>query len=230
VTYTPTDALPHVITATYTSDDPADFQSQPTSNTVNFQASAATYTPDPQDVTVTVPAGTKTISTPYTAAHPLDLGTLQLSPDGTHYSTTPVNFGDPAVAGVLDPGGNLDASPAGITTNGVTITDTEAGSTGWTAHLVGTNFTSGPNTIDGSLLEFLNVAPKYIAGNSINPANPITVANVPDVKAGGNFAMKTGAAGLGVGTVAVTGALDLHDVPTSVLAGTYTATLTFTIS
>jgi len=228
VSYTPADTSPHSITASFTSSDPSNFASQPNSNTVTVTASGATYQPDPQNVQVTVPAGTKTISTPYTANHPLDLGTLQLAADGTHYFTDPVNFGDPAVAAVLDPHGNLDAG--GIATNGVTITDTEAGSTGWTAHLVGGDFTSGPNSIDGSLLEFTNVAPKYISGNHISTTNPVTTTPVPNVKAGGDFAKISGAAGTGVGTVAITGQLDLHDVPTSTLTDTYTTTLTFTIS
>jgi len=218
-----------VVTATFTPTDPASYNASSDTTGVTTAVTAAAYTPDPQNVTVTVPQGTLVISTPYTAANPFNLGTLALSADGTHYSVSGA-FGDPAAAAVPDPG----AIPAGAVPpystpyigNGVTITDTRAGSTGWTASVSSTNFTnSGPSTISAHLFSFTNVTPKALAGNNLL-ATDVTTTPVADLGNGGPFAHTA----KGPGTIAITGTLGLDNVPTSIQPGSYTATVTFTIA
>jgi hypothetical protein len=223
VTYTPADINPHVITAVYTSSNPTAFSNSSDNTGVTLTASAPAYTPDPQNVTVVVPQGTLVISTPYTAANPLSLGTLGLNAGGTAYSTAPVAFGDPIAAAAADPGTWNGSNPAALT-NGVTITDTRAASTGWTAKVSTTDFTSGTNSFDGNDLTFDQVTPKYITGNHLQ-AGSVSTNNVSAFKTPKAFATTT----QGPGTVNITGKLHLDGVSTSTVAGTYTATLTFTV-
>jgi hypothetical protein len=217
------------VTGAFTPTDPAAFTASSDIVGATTAITAAAFAPDPQNVTVNVPAGTLVISTPYTVAHPFNLGVLGLSADGTHYSAS-ANFGDAAATATTDPG----ALPAGATSpftpaaisNGVTITDTRAASTGWTASVSSTNFTnSGPSSISASLFSFKSVTPKAIAGNNLQVTD-ITATPVNNLAAGGAFATTA----KGPGTIAITGVLGLDNVPTSVQPGDYTATLTFTIA
>lgn len=252
VQYTPANTSTHTITAVYTSNDTASWTSVDSSTetgdalaTLVVTASAPT-TPvgtDDQTVTVTVPAGSLVISTPYTATHPLDLGTLQLNAGGTAYDTTPVGFGDVAAAAsaLAAANENLDSNPTANTTNGVTITDTRAASPGWTAKIQTTDFTKtgGTTPIGGDLLTFDTITPKFIAGNALQSGD-VAVAtdntglnwttsgtgSVNDLTNPTAFAKTTVA---GAGTVAISGKMHLDDVPTSTEDGTYKATLTFTI-
>jgi len=220
-----------VVTAAFTPADPTAYAASADNSGVSTAIPAPAYTPDPQNVTVSVPAGTLVISTPYTVANPFNLGTLALSADGTHYSVSGT-FGDPAAPAVTD-AGNLGSTalasyPAGKTSNGVTITDTRAASTGWTASVSSTSFTNSSTSSIGtsnSQFSFTNVTPKAIAGNNLQ-ASDITATPVANLYGGGVFAKTT----KGPGTIAVTGTLGLANVATSVQPGTYTATLTFTIS
>jgi hypothetical protein len=220
--YTPTNTSAHTIKASYTPANPALFNASADAVGITVTATAPANAPDPQNLTVSVTAGTLVISTPYTAAHPLSLGTLQLNGAGTQYATTPVAFGTSATAGA-DPG-NLDANPAASVTNGVTITDTRAGSPGWTASAQTTDFTSGGNSIDGNGLSFTGVTPKYITGNHLQAPNVTT----NDITAFKTLAKSFATTTVGPGTVNVYGNMSLV-APTSTVAGTYTATVTFTI-
>ncbi|MGX7678004.1 Ig-like domain repeat protein [Jatrophihabitans sp. DSM 45814] len=222
--YNPTATGSATVTGTFTPAAGQNFTTSTDTAGVTVITTAPSFNPDPQTVVVTVPTGTLVISTPYTAANPFNLGTLQLSADGTGLSTS-APFGSNAPAGT-DPG-TLDASPTASVTNGVTITDTRPGSTGWTASAQTTDFT-GPagNTtpIDGNNLSFTGVTPKYITGNHLQ-AGSVTPSDITAFKTAKKpFATTT----QGPGTVNIYGTLGLT-APTSTLPGLYTATVTFTI-
>lgn len=216
----------HNIVAVFNPSDPATYNSS-TSSAVLFTATAPTYTPDQQDLSVTIPPGTLTITTPYTPTNPFNLGTATLNPgQGTYSATAP--FGSST-----DPGA------------GVTITDTGIGENTWTASASVTDFTNGgTDSINGQNLTFTGVQPSYITGNAYGTGagdiviDTQTVTNDGTVYAAGaagsdglkggphQFANSTAA---GAGSVYVYGNLNLT-APSSVTPGTYTATLTFTIA
>ncbi len=222
-TYTPADASAHTIKSSFIPTDPTVYAPSSDATGITITASAPANAPDPQNVDVVVPAGSLVISTPYTPAHPFHLGTMALSADGSSLSTAPVKFGDPAAPAATDPG-TLDASVTASTSNGVTITDTRPGSTGWAASASTTDFVNGANSIDGNDLSFSNVAPKYLAGNALQ-AGSVTTYDITKFKTPQKFAETTH----GPGTVNITGTMSLTGVPTSTKPGTYTATVTFTI-
>jgi hypothetical protein len=163
---------------------------------------------DPQTITVTVNAGTLTISSPYTPTNPFNLGTMVLSADGSHL-TASAAFGSTAVNG-----------------SGITITDTRSGNLPWTGHVLSTNFTDLPaaDTISATGLSFTGLVATYPAGNALT--GHVTTTDVPNVGAGGDFAHT--APNGGDGTVYIVGTMGLS-APSSTNAGTYTATVTFTV-
>lgn len=218
LSYNPSSAGNHTITAAYTPADPSAFQPSSDTTGVVVAVTAAQWPSDPQNVKVTVPAGSLTISTPYTPSNPFDLGTLKLRDDGTYYDSvvdaTHGHFGSAA-------------DPA----SGVTITDTRSNSQGWTASAGTTDFTNGAgganHEFSGDLLTFTNVAPQYVAGNALNatsePVHPHDITS--NFTTSQDFADTT----FGPGSVYVTGDLQLTKVPTSIVSGEYDATITFSI-
>ena len=132
---------------------------------------------------------------------------------------------------------------------GVTITDTRNGDQPWTASVTSSDFTSGTSSIDAQNLSFTDVTPVYVTGNALNAATKPVLANDLPSSAGTASNLNgysstnpgTGTDGLagaaksfasaahGAGTVYVDGTMTLV-APTSTLAGTYTATVTFTIA
>ncbi len=201
-----------------------------TSLNVLFTASAPNpYTPDPQTVQAEIPSGTLTITTPYSSNSPLDLGTATLNQNGGEFTAT---------------------APFGTTANGgVTITDTGIGNADWTASAQVNNF-AGPGgaVINGQNLTFTSVHPVYISGNAYQASGtgtiPVATNDVTNSPPGGYpyGPLATGTDGLygtahafadttipGGGEVNIFGVLTLN-APTSTPAGTYTATLTFTIT
>jgi Tol biopolymer transport system component len=177
--------------------------------------------PDNQNVTGTVPVGTLLISTPYTAANPFNIGTLQLAPDGSELSAS-ASFGSAA-------------SPS----SGITITDTRAGDLPWAASLSGSDFVSGANTFSSTHLGFTGVTPSYVSGNALNAATkPVITKDIP--APGPNDAPSASEPGLsstphtfataahGAGTVYLYGTLGLT-LPTATRAGVYNTTITFTV-
>jgi hypothetical protein len=232
-TYVPSAAGTDTITAAFV---PANgtylASSSANTDTVVVSADTSVKTTDPQDVVVNVPAGTIVISTPYTPAHPFNLGTLNLSADGQTLSTTPVPFGDPLADAAVDPGQISGGTPtAAQTSNGVTITDTRAGSTGWAASAQMSEFTNTnpaiTTTIPGDNLTFSSIAPKFITGNALNVANVTTVPTITQFGLSGKKVFANATAG--PGTVNITGKLGLT-APTSTQPGDYQGTLTFTVS
>ena len=196
---------------------------------VLFTATAPNpYPSDPQNLQAEIPAGTLTITTPYNNANPLDLGAATLNQTGGKFTAS---------------------APFGTTANGgVTITDTGIGNADWTASAQVTNF-AGPGgaSINGQNLSFTSVHPVYISGNAYQASGtgtiPVATNDVTSTPPGG-FPYGTLAAGTdglygaahafadtttpGGGEVNIFGTLTLN-APTSTPAGTYTATLTFTI-
>ena len=157
----------HNLVAVFEPTNPAVYNSSTSSN-VLFTANAPQYTPDNQTVTVGIPAGTLTITTPYTPGNPFALGTATLNASGTEFQASA-------------PFGNA-ASPQ----NGVTITDTGIGNQAWTASVAGTDFTSGANVINGQNLTFTGVTPSYLSGNSYSATGiPVGTEDITDTLPGG---------------------------------------------
>jgi hypothetical protein len=217
----------HSITAQFVPTD-ATVYSTSTSAAVNFVATAPSFTPDPQTVDAVVGAGTMTITTPYGPSNPLHLGTMVLNAQGTQLSTQAA-FGflgpDPALPTYLD--------------NTIKITDTRAGNLGWQASVISTNFVSGANAIDAQNVGLITLLSTYPAGNALighvtttdnagaSPAVALGAAGTAGLKTAKLFA--SAPAGNSDGTVGITGTMTLV-APTSTLAGTYVATVTFTVA
>lgn len=196
----------HEFTVAFASADTALFLDS-ASAMVPATYEALTYLPDNQTIIVTVPKGDLTIFTPYTPSNPLDLGALVLSADGKCY----------------------DASKP---FDGVTVKDTRAGQLGWTASLTRAAFVndSDPTQIIAADREgFINVAPRYIAGNALQS---ISVNDLPAgvATAASPMSFASAPAGASVGTVDITANFVLSCVPTSVTPGQYTSTVVFTIA
>src|SRR5450631_2248660 len=224
----------HSVTATFVPTDLVTYNgSTSPAVTVNVLAVApascslpGSVCTDAQPFVATVPAGSIVISTPYLAANPFNIGTMVLNAAGTQY-TTSAQFGNAA-------------SP----NNGVTITDTRAGGLGWTASLQSGAFTNTTvlpaAVINAGNLGFTGVAPQYISGNALNvaPGNVVsvfdnvapTLALAPLAPASGLAnPQKFASAAIGAGSVNVTGLFTLN-APSSVPAGLYGGTVTFTIA
>lgn len=118
----------------------------------------------------------------------------------------------------------------------VTVTDTRAGNPGWVASGQVSDFTSTTSTVIAGVN--LGWTPNVIDSSSglvapgpvVNPAAPPLVADPAVATADGlhvSRTLATAAAGAGTGTTHLDAALALN-VPTTVLAGTYDATLTLT--
>jgi hypothetical protein len=216
----------HYIVAQFQPTNPATFNGS-TSAAVLYTATAPTVTPALAPVTVTIPAGSLTITTPYTTASPFALGTASLTPSTGNF-TASATFGSSADSGT------------GYT--GVTVTNTRSGDAGWSAYVEASNFAEqgGGGVINAQNLSFTGVAAAYITGDNLSPTNPITTEN--DTSSSEYAPGATGTDGLAgiphqfatkaqpdTGTVGIYGTLSLR-APSSTPAGTYSTTLTFTAS
>jgi len=209
----------HYVVAAFAPTDSAVYNAS-TSLPVLFTATAPQYAPAPQDVTASIPAGTLTITTPYSPVSPFDLGTAVLNGAGSAFTASA-------------PFGNT-AHPS----QGVTVTDTRAGDQPWAASATVTDFTNGPTAaINGQDLTFTQVTPSYVSGNALQSGSvtttDVTNSSVYGPSAPGSDGLKGGphqfaSAAQGDGSVYIDGLLTLS-APTSTPVGTYTATLTFTV-
>lgn len=169
----------------------------------------ATYTsegavPDEQTVTVTIPAGAITITTPYTPTAPLSLGTAVLDPADATYSASAA-FED------------------------IVITDTRAGNLGWTASVVSGAFTNGASSFPGIHSGLTSLAAQQVTGNALQASNVVVTNHAPFTDGLGTpKVFATYAAGQQIGTAHIEGVFGIDQVPTSVAPGLYTATVTFT--
>jgi hypothetical protein len=234
ISYPISPAGPHNIVAVFTSSNLSNWADS-TSVGVPFTSTVpAPHAAAPQDTEVDIPAGTLTITTPYSPTNPFDLGTATLNPGaGTYTASAP--FGSSSQPG-----------------QGITITDTGIGENSWTASAEATNFTNGGDggngdAINAENLTFTQVTPAYISGNEYGTAGTnggAIAVNTADVGNNGVVyaASTSGSEGLagvphtfasssaaGTGSVHVYGRLNLV-APSSVTPGEYTATLTFTIA
>jgi hypothetical protein len=159
---------------------------------------------DEQTVVVEIPVGAITITTPYTPAAPLNLGTAVLDQSDSTYS-------------------------ASAAFDRVTITDTRSGQLGFTASLVAGPFTSATDSFPGRHAGFENVTAVQVAGNALQASNVATTSTpafTPGLGAPTVFA--TYPAGNALGTVEITADFTVDQIPSSVQPGLYTSTVTFT--
>ena len=82
-------------------------------------AQSASQCTDTQNIQATIPVGTLKISTPYTAANPLDLGTLQLNSGLTEFTSTATAF------------------------NNIIVVDNRSGDLPWTITALASNLSDG---------------------------------------------------------------------------------------
>ncbi|MEO9236890.1 MAG: Ig-like domain repeat protein, partial [Jatrophihabitantaceae bacterium] len=116
----------HSVVAKFSSANVANFRSSQSAAQVFFTSPVQTgacaqpgsVCTDTQNIQATIPVGTLVINTPYTAASPLDLGTMVLSADSTKYS-------------------------ANAPFTGIKVTDTRAGNLPWTVSALASNLTDG---------------------------------------------------------------------------------------
>lgn len=182
---------------------------------------------DVQTIQGTIPEGMLTISTPYTATTPLDLGTLTLDPGGTYFTGT-APFG----------------TTSGGTASEIFVTDTRAGDLAWTAEAQASALSDGGSnpgsTINGEDLGLTTLTVVPVAGNGFNTSaqNFTTIANPPaappvgptdgGMLGLGNVRHDFAQAQEGFGSVGLTGTLTLN-APSSTEAGLFKGTITFTI-
>jgi len=201
------------------------------------QAPACTTCTDVQTITATVPAGTISISTPYTATNPLNLGTLQINPAGTFFTASAKL--DPNAANV--PTAGQSPNP---TFNGITVVDTQSGNLPWTVSAAASNLSDGsghPNgAISGENVGLTGLTPVFVPGNAIVAGDvtttdqaaaspPVGPTDTGSLGLGGGIAHAIAAdSAQPVGTVGINGTVTLN-APTSTEAGIYTGTITFTI-
>lgn len=173
-------------------------------------AAYASATPAASNVTVAIPAGSLTITTPWTTATPLNLGTAVLDSATSTWSTPVTTFASAS-----------DQSKA------IQVVDTRAGVPGFTAQVASTDFANGPQSFPVSHMGLVNVAAHQVDGNAIKAADVVT-SNVASLSGSAQTFAAYHPASSTLGTAWISGDLDLKGVPTSVQPGTYTATLTFT--
>jgi hypothetical protein len=235
ITYNYTAAGSHSVVATYSGDASTDGSS---SSPVTFteQAPACTTCNDAQTIEGTVPAGTISISTPYTPSNPLNLGTLALTPDGEYYTASAALDGN--ASDVPTAGQDPDS-----TFNGITVVDTQSGNLPWTVSATASNLSDGsghPNgVISGENVGLTNLTPVFVTGNAI-VSGDVTLTDQPAATPP-VAPSDPGTQGLGGGphiiatdntqpdgTVGINGTVTLN-APTSTEAGVFVGTITFTI-
>jgi hypothetical protein len=156
-------------------------------------------------VTVSIPLGAITITTPYSPAAPLALGTATLDPNSSTYSASKP-FGD------------------------IVITDSRSGNLGFTAKVVSGSFTNAAgSTFGGNYAGLTGLVATQVSGNALQAGNVVLTNHVPftdGLATAKVFA--TYAAGQSIGTAKIAGTFGLDKVPSSVTPGLYTATVTLT--
>ena len=176
---------------------------------------------DTQNITVTVNPGTITISTPYTAANPFVLPAMALSSDGTYLQSS-----------ATFPGASASSE--------IVVTSSLAPAQAWTLSVAATSLTSsGGGTIPSTGLGLTNGALVNASGPgaylgtvtftgipALNPSPVDGAGTGPGLSATPQtFATSTAADG----TALMNGTLTL-DASTATPAGTYTGTITFSVS
>jgi hypothetical protein len=180
-----------------------------TSAAVPASYTQAGATPWDQNVTVSIPQGALVITTPYTTASPLALGTAVLDPATSTYSASAV----------------LGTAAAGY----ITITDTRAGNLGWNASLVAGAFSNGSSSFPGSHAGLTGLGAVQVGGNALQASNVVVTNHVPFTDGLGSLKeFARYGVGLPTGSANITGTFGVAQVPTSITPGLYTSTVTFT--
>ncbi|MEV6005968.1 Ig-like domain-containing protein [Streptomyces sp. NPDC051976] len=192
----------HSFSATFVPANPAAYLGSD-SAAIAYTIGAFTGVTASEDITTTVNAGA-----------------LVISVDNPH-----VTLPSP----VLNANGDLLTTAGKI--NPVTLTDTRAGNPGWSVSGQVSDFTDGgthaingqnlgwtPNVVDKSVAQTVTAGSSVAAANGVAPGDPGTA---------GLKSSRSLATGTGLGTAHFGADLALN-VPTSTVAGTYTATLTLT--
>jgi hypothetical protein len=186
-----------------------------------------------------VPAGVLSISTPYTASDPLDLGTMALNPSGTFFSASaPL---DPDASDIPTAG----AGPADPTFNGITVVDTQASNLPWTVTAWASELTDGGDSAQ-SLINGEDVGLTALTAVAV-PGNPLTAGDLtfldrpaadPPVAAADTGSLGLGGpvphvivtdAGQAEGTIGINGTITIN-APSSTEAGTFGGSIVLTVS
>ncbi|WP_375474900.1 Ig-like domain-containing protein [uncultured Jatrophihabitans sp.] len=222
------------ITASFTPTNTAAYNPS-VSPAVDYNAGAPVgATPDPQPIQVTVPPGTIAITTPYTTAHPLNLGNMVLNANGTELSAT-AQFGQNGYAS--RPTGS---QPDG--TGSIQVVDTRVGGANWTASASSSDLTDGhSHSINSQNVGLTSLNGVYLPGNALQqgslaftdnpaaePAVAPTATGTQGLGGGTAHAFATTTHG-GAGSVGIYGTLTLH-APTSTSPGAYSGIITFTVA
>jgi Bacterial Ig-like domain (group 3) len=218
----------HSIVAVFTSSNTAQYESSSSAPQqfvlqapqTGACAQAGSQCTDTQNIEATVPVGTLVLTTPYTVANPLNLGTMALNSGLTEYSAT---------------------APF----QNITVVDTRSGDLPWTLTALASNLTDGGSNA-GSTICAQNVGLTAITSTAgtgfagtVTPTSNAAVLTAPT----GPGACPTTAGGLvgsggtpvtvattnaGLGTVTLNGTLTLL-APTSTEPNLFTGTITFTV-
>ena len=201
----------HNVTAVFTPDDAGDYtQSQ---GSVSFTLAADTSGQvDEQTITAEVPEGAITVTTPYTPASPLDLGTMALTADLSHYS-------------------------ASAQFDGIHVLDTRAGAEPWELTALAGALTNGSGgTINGqnvgltTLVEDPGSEPGLgVITTHDNPAAPGVAPADAGLLGLGGSAKPVLDSTQGPSDVTYHGTMTLN-APTTTPNGVYTGTVTFTVA
>jgi hypothetical protein len=177
---------------------------------------------DQQTLHVNVNPGTLVISTPYTSTNPFVLPAMTLSSDGTYLSTS-APF-------------PTQTNPA---SQQIVVTSTLAPAYAWTLSVAATPLTNGSNSIPASGFGLTNGAllnatgPSAYAGtvsfNTLTAENPNPADNPPGATGLSSTPEAWALSSAADGTAVMNGTLTLL-APTSAPAGTYTGTISFSVS
>jgi hypothetical protein len=213
----------HSLTATFNPTSPGTYNPSTSSPPQVFDLGAAvcsgtaatpgaTTCTDVQSITATIGAGTLVVSTPYDAAHPLNIP-LALNATATFFSGA-ANF------------------------HSIQVTDTRAGSLPWTLKAQATALANGASSIDSQNIGLTGLVPIGSPSVDVSAANftvtdnaaaspPVAFGAPGTLGLGGGIQHTLAHAIHGQGAVALDGTLTIN-APASLPAGTYTGTITFT--
>jgi hypothetical protein len=182
-----------------------------TSSAVSFTLAApAGVSVDEQAIDANVPAGSIVITTPYTAANPLHVGDLALTPDQHEY-TGSAQF------------------------DNIQVTDTRAGALNWTATALIGALTNGSNSINGQNVGLTGLTQDthigLVATTATNnaAAEPAVAPGAAGSLGLGGSTAHTVLQGKGASTDNWHGTLTIN-APVDTPAGLYSGTITFTAS
>jgi hypothetical protein len=186
-----------------------------------------------------LPAGMLSISTPYTATTPLNVGTLELNSTATFYTASvPL---DPDASDVPTAG----TSPPDPTFNGITIVDTQSSNVPWTltawAGALSDGGTGAQSQISGENVGLTGLTAVPVPGNSLTASDltffdqpaadpPVGPADTGSLGLGGQDAhVIVTDTGQAEGTIGINGTITIN-APLSTEPGTFGGTIVLTLS